>query len=144
MLLIDRHSTMLNLTARLAINIQNLPDWEVDWTDTTPQRNPDTLSISDILPSAADGEEIRKRAITYIIQFLVTEFESLKCLQALVPSQSSLHPVAKSTVIPMKMLFKDEKYKAVTIDILNKLMDDAELTGKPEVLWQDYSHRREC
>ena len=47
---------MLNLTACLAVAINNLPDWEVDWTDTAPQRNPDTLSISDILPSATDGE----------------------------------------------------------------------------------------
>ena len=92
---LDRHSTMLNLTARLAVAINNLPDWEVDWTDTAPQRNPDTLSISDILPSAADGEEIRKRAIHYIMQFLVTQFESLKHLQPLVPPQSSPHPVAK-------------------------------------------------
>lgn len=130
---LDRHSTMLNLTARLAIAINNLPDWEVDWTDTAPQRNPDTLSISDILPSAADGEEIRKRAIHYIMQFLVTQFESLKHLQSLVPPQSSPHPVARSTVIPMKILFKDEKYKAETIDILKQLLIDAELTGKPEV-----------
>ena len=33
----------------------------------------------------------------------------------------------------MKILFKDEKYKAETIDILKQLLIDAELTGKPEV-----------
>lgn len=91
---LDWHSTMLNLTARLAVAINNLPDWEVDWTDTAPQRNPDTLSISDILPSAADGEEIRKRAIHYIMQFLVTQFESLKHLQSLVP-----HKVAHTLLL---------------------------------------------
>ena len=33
----DKHSTMLNMTARLAVEIRNLPDWEIDWEDTTPQ-----------------------------------------------------------------------------------------------------------
>ena len=32
----DKHSTVLNLTARLAVSIQNLPDEDFDWNDSTP------------------------------------------------------------------------------------------------------------
>ena len=41
---IDRHSSMLNLTTRLAVNIRYLPDWEVDWSDTCPQRSRESLT----------------------------------------------------------------------------------------------------
>jgi hypothetical protein len=33
----------------------------------------------------------------------------------------------------MKILFKDEKYKSETTEILTRLVKDAELSGKPEV-----------
>ncbi len=33
----------------------------------------------------------------------------------------------------MKILFKNEKYKATTIDILSQLCQDARLTGTPQV-----------
>ena len=39
----------------------------------------------------------------------------------------------KSVVVPMQALFKDEKYKSETIDILSVLMKDAALTGTPQV-----------
>ena len=39
----------------------------------------------------------------------------------------------KSNVVPMKILFKDEKYKAETVDILSRLVVDVQLSGKPEV-----------
>ena len=42
----DKHSTMLNLTARLAVDIRHLPDWEIDWDNNTPQRDPATLTIN--------------------------------------------------------------------------------------------------
>ena len=67
---------MLNLTARLAVKIQNLPNWDVDWSDTRPQRSSQSLTISDFLPSEDDAEQLRKRAHHYIMKFLVTEFSS--------------------------------------------------------------------
>ena len=73
----DKHSEMLNMTARLAIEIKNLPDWEVDWNDTTPQRDPTKLTISDLLPSEADGAELEKRAVQHIMHTLVEEFPCL-------------------------------------------------------------------
>ena len=38
----------------------------------------------------------------------------------------------------MKILFRDEKYKSETIEILLQLAKDAELSGKPEVLYYSF------
>lgn len=46
---------------------------------------------------------------------------------------SDIHPQRKATVAPMEILFKDEKYKAETIDILTQLTQDAKLNGNPQV-----------
>ena len=123
---------MLNLTARLAISIRTLPEWDVDWSDTSPQRHPQTLTISDILPSCEDAAELEKHAVDFIKKFLVAEFSDLKHFQAELV-QDEGHPTEKSVVVPMKILFKDEKYKAQTIDILSQLIADAQLPGNPEV-----------
>ena len=124
---------MLNLTARLAVQIQHLPDWEIDWNDTTPQRDPSTLTITDILPNEGDGQKLKKRAVQYVMQFLVTEFSCLNHLESFLQNKESPHCVNKSNVVPIKMLFKDEKYQAETVDILSRLVVDAQLSGKPEV-----------
>ena len=129
----DKHSTMLNLTARLAVDVRHLPDWEIDWDDNTPQRDPATLTITDILPTETDGQELKRRAVQYVMHFLVREFSCLGHLKSLLPDEDSPHFVSKSTVVPMKVLFKDEKYKAQTTDILARLVVDAQLSGKPEV-----------
>ena len=127
----DKHSTMLNMTARLAIEMRNLPDWEVDWDDVTPQRDPATLTISDLLPGEADGVELQKRAVVHVMRVLVEEFPALSYLDPLLPTEES--PDSRSNVVPMKILFKDEKYIAETTEILTRLATDAELSGKPEV-----------
>ena len=36
--MLERHSTMLNLTARIVVKMQNLPPWDVDWADSRPQK----------------------------------------------------------------------------------------------------------
>ena len=46
----------------------------------------------------------------------------LKHLAEFVPEPESIHPVTKSQVVPMKILYKDEKYKSQTIDILTQLV----------------------
>ena len=124
---------MLNLTARLAVQIQHLPDWEIDWNDTTPQCDPSTLTITDILPNKGNGQELKKQAARYVMQFLVTVFSCLNHLKSFLPDKESPHCVNKSNVVPMKMLFKDKKYKAETVEILSSLVVDAQLSGKPEV-----------
>ena len=99
----DKHSTMLNMTARLAVEIRNLPDWDVDWDDTSPQRDPATLTISDILPSEADGIELQKRAVRLVMHVLVEEFPSLADLNPVLPPSDS-PAMGKSNVVPMKIL----------------------------------------
>lgn len=41
----DHHSKMMNATSRLAVRIQHLPDWEVDWEDTKPQKSRRELKL---------------------------------------------------------------------------------------------------
>ncbi len=65
------------------------------------------------------------------MRFLTETFTCLKHLAVVIPAEEPLHPVAKSQVVPMKILFKDEKYKSATIEILTQLLDDASLSGDP-------------
>ena len=97
--------------------------------DTAPQHDPATLTISDLLPGAADGTELQKRAVHHIMHILVEEFPYV---EPVLPSSDTCI-VGKSNVVPMKILFKDEKYKSKTNEILTRLVKDAELSGKPEV-----------
>ena len=117
----------------MAISIRVLPEWEVDWSDDSPQRDPHTLTISDILPSAGDAAELEKRAVHYVMHLLVMEFTSLNELEIFLPNEQVPTSIEKSVVIPMKILFKDEKYITETIDILEQIGMDAKLTGTPEV-----------
>ena len=103
---LDRHSSMLNAIARLAIAIQNFPDFEFSWSDSQPQRSRTSLSVSDFLPTESDGIVLQERATVYMMEFLVTHFSSLA---GLLPPKEQVHPVQKSHVVPMKLLFKDEK-----------------------------------
>ena len=64
--------------------------------------------------------------------FLVEMFSNPKHLAEFVPEPESIHPVTKSQVVPMKILYKDEKYKSQTIDILTQL-SDANLSGQHQV-----------
>lgn len=124
---------MLNVTARLAVRINNLPDWNVDWDDTTPQCPRSSLTIDHFLPSVDDAVALNDSAVQYTMEFLVQEFASLQDLKHHVPARKGLHPVQTPKVAPMAILFKDEKYKADTIEIIHQLMDDAKLSGKSEV-----------
>ena len=127
---------MLNLTTRLAVNLRYLPDWEVNWSDTCPQRSRDSLTISDFLPSEGDARLLRERAIHCTMQFLVTEFSSLTDLKCHVPSQQPFHPVQKTQVVPMSILFKDELYKSETVEILSQYIADAQLSGCHQVTYK--------
>lgn len=132
-IILDKHSSMLNVTARLAMKIENLPDWDVDWDDITPQCSRSQLGCDHFLPSIADAEALNESALHYIMEFLVQEFDSLKEMKHHAPSRRSPHPVKKATVAPMSILFKDEKYKAATIEIIRQLMEDAKLKGTSQV-----------
>ena len=126
----DRHSSMMNVTSRLALRIRYLPDFEFDWSDTTPQRPRDSLTADDFLPSEEDARILKQHAVHFMMGFLVESFTSLSDLTKFVPALEHLHPITKSEVVPMKVLFYDEKYKSETI---SRLACDANLSGTPQV-----------
>ena len=66
---------MLNLISRLAIKLRYLPDWEFDWSDNTPQRSRDSLTLGEFLPDLEDAAEFMQRAVDYTMRFLVRVFQ---------------------------------------------------------------------
>ena len=110
---------MLNLTSRLAINMRYIPGG-VDWTDQLPQGSRAQLTAADTLPGIEDAKVLQQRALDFIQRFLVSEFEDLHELQCFIPV-SSPNPVEKTEVVPMKILFRDEKYVTENVAILGDL-----------------------
>ena len=127
---------MMNITSRLAIRIQHLPDWPVDWSDVTPVGSRLSLSLVDFMPTEEDAGYLQKRATGFMMRFLVREFSDLKDLARYAPDEEQVHTVDKSEVVPMMVLFKDEKFVSETIDIMAQLIEDAHLSGNPEVCIQ--------
>ena len=103
---LDHHSSMLNLTSRLAIKIKYLPDYEFDWSDTSPQRPQTSLRVEDFLPNENDATVLKQRAVQYVMGFLVETFASIKDLAEFVPKPKTVHPVIKSEIVPMKILLR--------------------------------------
>ena len=68
-----------------------------------------------------------------MMKFLVQEFDTFSDLKRFLPDETPLHPATKSEVVPMKVLFRDEKYVSETIEILMDLAKNAKLTGQPQV-----------
>ena len=123
---------MRNLTARLAVRIEDLPTWDFDWSDKEPQRSRSSLTCEDFLPSAADGMELKNKAVMYTMEMLTTEFPSFHHLKKVVPQRMSPHirHSERSEVVPMKILFHDEKYIS---EILTNLLNTASLNGDKQV-----------
>lgn len=130
--LTDHHSSMMNLTSRIAVRIQHLPQ-DIDWNDSTPQCSVDSLTIDHFMASESAGEDFRARAIQYTARYLVTEFSAFGHLKKYLSEHHLVNPVTKAEYVPMKVLFKDEKYTSETVDILSTLMKDAELKGSNQV-----------
>ena len=122
----------MNVTARLAVRIRYLPDFPFQWSDTQPQLSRQALTIELYLPDKEDAERLQQRGVQYLEEFLVERFSHLEDLQRYTHVEG-LRPPQKSEVMPMKVLFKDEKLKAYTIDILPQLVMDANLDGTPQV-----------
>ena len=85
--------------------------------------------MKDFLPCEADARELKKRAVLFMMRFLVKEISSLSDLMDLVPPES---PMQKTETIPMCVLFKDKKCTSETMDILAPLID-ANLNGQHQV-----------
>lgn len=124
---------MMNLTSRLAIRICHLPDFDFEWSDTSHKCPRESLSVDDFLLSEEDFRILNEHAVNYMIGFLVESFSSLSDLHNFIPASDHFHPVTKSKVVPMKILFYDENYKSETIKILSEFITDADLTGSPQV-----------
>ena len=128
---IDVHSSMMNVTTRLAVRIRFLPEFPFSWSDTSPQKSRQSLTIEDYLPSASESQQLEERATHSMMGFLVETFACLQDLQSFVPVMEPLH---QPQVVPMKLLFRDEKYKSEIIQILSQLIQDANLSGEAQVL----------
>ena len=113
----------MNVTTRIAVKITNLPpfDFDFDWADTAPQRPASSLVIEDFLPSSSDGKHLHERAVEYVAKFLVRQFSALKGLQKLCVQQTPAGDPQKTTIIPMAVMHRDEKYTEETIRILQDL-----------------------
>lgn len=123
----------MNVTARLAIKIRYLPDFSFQWSDTHPQLSRQSLTVDLYLPNKEDATRLQQRGVQYLMEFLLEHFTDLTHLEEHIPPVEPLHPPQKSDVVPMKVLFKDEKLKSDTIDILSQLITDANLDGTPQV-----------
>lgn len=126
----DKHNAMTNVTTRIAVKITNLPPFEFSWADTKPQKPWSSLIVDDVLPSSLDGKLLFERAVEYVMQFLNENFRALKKVPL---RHSNSSPPKKSTVIPMPVLLRDEKYIDETIQILHDYKRECDLTGDPEV-----------
>ena len=115
------------------MEIKNLPQYEFDWDDHTPQCPVQTLSEEDILPSENDGVILYNRMVAYVRNFLIDTLDSLEHLRS--SNHSPATRVQKSVVIPMKLLFRDEKYTDENIMILHQLISDAKLIGTHQVCY---------
>ena len=124
---------MNNVTSRLSVRIKHLPEGQVDWSDTKPQRSLNDLTIDDLIPSEDDGHALHHRAVAYVMRILVTFFKSLSSLHNLVNKPHCPHPPSKSEVVPMKILAKDEKYQQENLEILEFFRMEANPSALPQV-----------
>ena len=83
--------------------------------------------------SEEDAAKIHERAVCYMMRYMVSAFSTFSDLKQFVTDETPLHPVVKTEVVPMKVLFRDEKYVSETIEILTDIAKDAQLLGQPQV-----------
>ena len=94
--ILDIHPDMMNVTSRLAVKVKYLPEGNIDWSDTRPQTSRSKLTIDDLIPNESDGVQLYKRAVEYVMRFLVNHFTSLHHLKSHAPVLQTPHPVSKS------------------------------------------------
>lgn len=124
---------MENTTSRIAIRIQNYPPYEVDWADNSSQRSRRDLREKDILPNDEDGQILYDHMLKFVMSFTVKKLKSLSDLLQFLPSPSDCSHAHKSEVVPLKLLFMDEKSIDENIQILVQYTKDASLDGSAQV-----------
>ena len=86
-----------------------LPPFPFSWDDNAPQKSCSALKEENILPNKDDGHHLHHQMMNFLMEFFVNELKGLSDPRQFLPSKQ--HPPAhKSMVIPMKLLFLDEKY----------------------------------
>ena len=128
----DAHNTMENTTSQLAVRMYKYPPFPFQWDDKSPQMSRGDLKEKDVLPSEGDGDCLRDHMLKFMMTFIVKEFKSLTDLAHFIPSQS-VPPAHKSEVLPLKLLFRDEKSIDENIQILVQYIKDAASDGSPQV-----------
>ena len=71
---LDVHSSMMNVTTRLAVRIRFLPDFPFSWSDTSPPKSHQSLTVEDYLPNASESHQLEECATCYMTGFLVEAF----------------------------------------------------------------------
>ena len=100
---------------------------------TLPQRAVESLTIDDFVVSAEEAVQFTERAVEYTARFLVREFKTIKDLEKFLMPQCQIFPPVETEYVPMKVLFKDEKYISETIEILCQVVKDDSLNGSNQV-----------
>ena len=113
----DVHNKMENTTSRLAVCVHKYPPFPFQWNDKSPQMSRCDLEEKDVLPTEGDGDCLRDHMLKFIMSFIVKELKSLSHLAHFIPSHS-VPPARKSEVLPLKLLFRDEKSIDENIHIL--------------------------
>ena len=90
----DKHAHILNITSRIAIRIRHLPNWEFDWSDTIPQCSRALLTAVNFLMSEEDAAEIHKRAVRYMMRYMVSAFSMFSDLEQFI-RRDTLAPCSK-------------------------------------------------
>ena len=119
---VDKHNEMENTTSRLAVRVHKYPPFPFQWNDKSPQMS----------RCEADGDCLRDHMLKFMMSFMVKELKSLSDLAQFVPSPT-MSPAHKSEILPLKLLFRDEKSIDENIQILVQYIKDASLDGSPQV-----------
>ena len=56
----DYHSSMMNVTSRLAIKNCYLPGFDFSWSDKSPQRPCESIMIENVSPSESDARVLKQ------------------------------------------------------------------------------------
>ena len=114
---VDHHNKMENTTTRLAVQIEKHPPFPFSWDDKSPQKSQSELKEEDIISNEDDGHHLYQRMLNFMMEFLVQECKCPSDLRQFLPAKQ--HPtVHRSVVLPMKLLFRDEKYTDENIQII--------------------------
>ena len=101
------------------MKVKYTPPGTINWGDMKPQKPWQELTISDLIPNERDGQELHRRAVRYIMRFLVSVQQPFQS-----SALSSCSPLAPSC---------NQVCSSTNANILDALRADTGLTGDPQV-----------